>query len=124
MEKDCPNAFANDVELTRDMRQYEAWLKADGLKGVSIEEIYKGMKMRGKQVMPEPVLEVGPGDKMDMLAGEEFAMQAINLEGNQNTYMGGQSIQGLAGGHAMGEGNNMAGMEYIIQNTGASMNQF
>lgn len=53
VEKDCPSTFINSLESMRGMRQYEPWLKADGFKNVPMEELTRGAKSRGKQVLEE-----------------------------------------------------------------------
>lgn len=53
IDRDCPSAYTNESDFVCDKKQYDSWLKADSLKGVSLEEINMGIKSRGKKAWQE-----------------------------------------------------------------------
>lgn len=61
---------------------------------------------------------------MEMAAGEEFAVQVLNLEGNHNLLSGSEDHMGVLGGHAMAEGGSSGGLEYILQSAGIGAGHF
>lgn len=79
VERDCLNLFTTDSEIARELRQFDPWLRANGLKGVSVEELSRGTKNQGKQRMDgQKDLMM---DKMEVVGGEEFAIQVLQFDG-------------------------------------------
>lgn len=90
LDRDCPSLFANEVNVVRGKRQYEAWLRAEGMKGVSAEEIGRSALNLANQDMQTNMQE--KGDKMEVNNGEEFALQVLNT--GPSTINEQQSFQG------------------------------
>lgn len=53
IDRDYPYVYVNESDIMREKRQFEPWLKVDGMKSVSLEEINRSIRSRGKQVMHE-----------------------------------------------------------------------
>lgn len=41
LDRDSPNLYFSDFNDPKEMHQFEAWLKAEGLKGISVDEVNK-----------------------------------------------------------------------------------
>lgn len=72
LDRDCPSLFVHEGPVVRGKRQYEAWLKAEGLESVSVEEISKSLCTSDKQGGQHCMQEMG--DNMEMNVGENFAL--------------------------------------------------
>lgn len=121
IEKDCVLLYANSSEVSRDLRQYEPWLKADGFNNVNADELARGVKSRGKQVLEEP--DANMNDNMEVAIGEDFAAQVLHFEGDQNPFEGGgRSFTEPAGGSFF-DNNNSMNYECYMQATGMGPNQ-
>lgn len=49
VDRDYPTIFASELQSIHEKRQFDTWLKADGLRGVSQEEIDRAVKIK-KQI--------------------------------------------------------------------------
>lgn len=101
VDKDCPLVYAGEGEIGRVKKQYGPWLRAEGLRGAIVEEVSKGIITMGK------IAGEGPSradeDRVELEAGEQFAMQVMQVEPNQECR-----------GGILVERNNTGGIECVI----------
>lgn len=116
--KDCPNLFADEYACFRGKKQYEPWLRADGVKSVSVEELQKGMRGKGRQMGSSNEAE----GREEEAEGEEFALQVMQVEPKSFQV---QDMEQVARGTNEAFGNDpriSGGFEPMIQE--ASMNSW
>lgn len=46
VDRNCPTVYASEIDSVREKRQYGPWLKADGQKGISLEELIKSIRKK------------------------------------------------------------------------------
>lgn len=122
IDRDCPNLFANDYDLSREVKQFEPWLKADGLKGVPLEELSKGAINRGKQVVFEQ--NENPSEGMEFAMGEEMTVRVMQFEGPQNPMNGNESnVMEPMGGMVL-DPRFSGSIDSLFQSAGMGTNRF
>lgn len=101
LDRDCPNLYTNEIDAVRKKRQFDSWLRADGMRSVSIDELSRGIKNRNKrgelgqdmETEGNTVLSVGEGltmqvmqygSNMDFML-EEMQKAWVPLTGDQSS---------------------------------------
>lgn len=121
VERDCPISFTNNFNSSRELRQFEPWLRADGLKVVPVEELYRSAKCRGKQVVNEQ--EDPAGERVEIPGGDAAAFQIMQYGSNQNLFLGNETLLKHAMGNPMEVSQNPGGVESIMHAAGMGANQ-
>lgn len=119
LEKDCPTIFAEEEVSVREKRKYEAWLKADGVKGITIEDISKSFNNKGKQ--KEVCFDMGDMGQMKEDEREHLAIQLVNMEPNSSMAIQDVHTPLEPLGNRMGRGRNSGGIECIVQGVSTGM---
>lgn len=89
LDRDCLIVFQTEGGLTCVKKQYVAWLRAGGFKRANIDEVGRGLNLKGKNI------DGGPSrcqeDNEEVEAAERFAMQVMQVDQQQENQQRGLS---------------------------------
>lgn len=112
VEKECPVVFATEGGMGSLKKLYGPWLRADGMKGATVEEVGRGFGIRG-QVGEGTSREVE--DRAEQVAAEEFAMQVMQIEPMQDQNLGERQVDQGVRGDFMVDNRSAGGLECVVQ---------
>lgn len=120
LDRDRPDLYAYKLESVREKRQFETWLRADGLKGVSIEELSRNFKNKLRWGEDNQGREAGV---LEVLVGEDLAMQVMQYGSNMNLMQEELQKNWEVFNSQAADQNNTDGLECIVQGAGTGVGQ-
>lgn len=119
LERDCPMVFVEEGISIKDRRRYQSWLKADGFKGITMEDFSKNLGGKGK--MREIMYDMENERQVLNEDRENMAIQLVNVESNLPMRQQGVQICLEPVGSRPTRSMNLGGIEGMIQGAAAGM---
>lgn len=118
--RDYPNLFTNTIDSVTQKRQFESWLKSDGTKAVSVDELGKNFKSGNQQTYNQEMDMQGDAEAS---VGKGLAMQIMQYGSNINFMQEELQKAWVPHDSRVGHPGNSGGLECIFQGAPSDLSQ-
>lgn len=119
LDKDCPIVFVEEGVSIKENRRYQMWLKADGFKGVTLEDC--SGKFKGKEKLKEIIYDEEEDRQEQEGEREDIAIQLVNADADQSMRQQGTRSCLEPMGSRYARSRNAGGLENVVQGNAAGM---